>query len=159
MAGGLRRLYSDDKTERKVRSCQGSHQKMCETGMLFLNGFSREIQPDQTVVTSTVVCLSYRSLAVTPSWVQSSRRTPAWCVEDKTPPACTTRACTRATVWRQVGLHAHGHTHAHAHTYNHHIISTRNQLRHFQTNTIWDNSQIPKHSFGFPSPVSLVIQD
>ena len=71
---------------------------------------------------SLCLLVANRNPAVTPSWVQSSRRTPAWCVEDKTPPVCTTRVCTRATIWRQVGYthtNTHKHTHTHTHTHTH----------------------------------------
>lgn len=56
------------------------------------------------------LCFSYRNLAVTPSWDQSNRRMPTWCVEAKTPPVCITRVCTRAMVVWQVG-----YTRAHVH--------------------------------------------
>lgn len=118
MAEVLRWTCCRDKTRRKVRSCQGSRQKMCKVRALQYQhavGAEKKLLSPKYVSVSS--CVSYRSPAVTPSWVQSSRRTPAWCVEDKTPPVCTTRACTRATVWRQVG-----YTHTPIHTPTHTII-------------------------------------
>lgn len=43
------------------------------------------------------------------------------------------------SVYQSNGLEAgriHTHTDTHSHTHNHHIISTRNQLQQFQTDTI-----------------------
>lgn len=105
--------------------------------------FSRDVQ--------TLVCVSYRNPAVTLSWVQSSRRMPVWCVEAKTPPVCTTRVCTRATVWRQVG-----YTLTHTHTRTMVILSPRGiNCSSFRPTRSGDNSS---PTLCFPSQVLLVNQ-